>query len=232
MHSPRPQRDRSSRPVPELPSLEPGVTLLTAETDTGPLLQTLAVDELLLSGGEALWVGTGRHCTTETLAEVAPDRRVLDRVRVARGFTAYQHTALLRRLDDAIDDDTAVLVVPDIDARYRGDGVQGADGQSMLVRALAPLARVAREHDLPVLCTRSRDDAFSKPVEAAATTTLVAEATPLGPRFVGDAFETLVYPLSGDWVQTTIAFWQEVLQARQPLHDAAPATEVSASGTN
>ena len=232
MHSPRDPTEGSSLTIPELPTLEPDVTLVEAGGDVRPLLQTLAVDELLLSSGRALWVGTGRHCTTETLVEVAPDRRVLDRVDIARGFTPYQHTALIQRLDAAIDEETAVVVVPDIDARYRDD-VQGGDGRAMLVRALAPLARVAREYDLPVLCTRTRDDAFAAPVEAAATSTLVAEETPMGPRFVGDEFETLVYPLDGDWVQTTIAFWQEVLRARRPVHDTATLSpEVMARGTN
>jgi hypothetical protein len=54
----------------------------------------------------------------------------------------------------------------------------------------------------------------------------------MGPRFEGDEFETLVYELDGDWVQTTIAFWQEVLQAREPIHDTATISgEVFASGT-
>ncbi len=233
MHPSSPWRNGSSLTIPELPSLEPGLTLLESEGDIRPLLQTLAIDELLLSSGRALWVGTGRYCTTETLAEVAPDRRVLDRVDIARGFTPYQHTALIRSLQEAITAETAVIVLPDIDARYRGDDVQGGDGQEMLVRALAQLARIARDHDLPILCTRSREDAFSKPVEAAAAATLEAKETPMGPRFVGEEFETLVYPLEGDWVQTTIAFWQEVLQARQPIHDTARLTnEVMVGGTN
>jgi len=233
MHSPLAPTDGSSLTIPELPSLEPGLTLLEAEGDVRPLLQTLAVDELLLASGRGLWVGTGRYCTTDTLVDVAPDRRVLERVEIARGFTPYQHTALLRRLEAAMDDRTAVIVVPDIDAHYRGDDVQGADGQEMLVRALAPLARVAREHDLPVLCTRRRDDSFSAPVEAAAASTLTATETPMGPRFVGEEFETLVYPLENGWVQTTIAFWQEVLRARQPIHDTARLTnEVMVGGTN
>lgn len=229
MHSP----DGSSLTIPELPTLEPGLTLLEAEGDVRALLQTLAVDELLLSSGRALWVGTGRYCTTDTLVDIAPSRRVLDRVDIARGFTPYQHTALIQNLAASIDDETAVIVLPDIDAQYRGDDVQGSDGQDMLVRALASLAHVAREHDLPILCTRTRDDEFTAPVEAAASSTLAAHETPLGPRFVGEEFETLVYPLEGDWVQTTIAFWQEVLKARKPIHDTAtPPMEVMTGGAN
>jgi hypothetical protein len=227
----RPETDGTAA-VPELPTLEPGVTLLDAP-DKSTALHALAVDQLLLEGGTATWVGTGRHCGTDTLRSVAPDRRVLDRVELARGFTPYQHTALVNQLPEQVSEETAVVVVPDIDARYRGDDVQGGDGQELLVRALARLAAVAREHDLPVLCTRTADDAFAAPVDAAAETTYEVRETSLGPRFVGDGFETLVYPAGDGWVQTTLAFWQRVLQARQPLHEAAPAgPEVTVRGTN
>jgi len=218
--------------VPELPELNPGLTLLESQ-GSSTALHALAVDHLLLECGTATWVGTGRHCTTESLNDVAPDRRVLERVDVARGFTPYQHTALLRALHEQLRAETAVVVVPDIDARYRGDDVQGSDGREMLVRALAQLAAVAREHEVPVLCTRTAADEFAAPVEAAAETTYAVQETAMGPRFVGDGFETVVYPVEAGLVQTTLAFWQAVLQARQPLHQATPGSnEVMAGGAN
>jgi len=218
--------------IPKLPSLTPGLTLLEAEGDPRLPLQTLMVDHLLLEHGRGVWVGTGRYCTTDTLAQVAPDRRVLDRVDVARGFTPYQHSLLINSLQTHIDDDTKVIVLPAIDAQYRGDDLQGNDGQEMLVRALAELATIARTYEIPILCTRSQADSFSDPIEAAAATTLTVRDTPMGPRFVGEEFETLVYELEDGWVQTTIAFWQEVLEARQPIHETASVSgEVFACGT-
>jgi len=233
MHTELPTTEGSSISIPELPSLDAGLTLLKTEDDPRLPLQSLAVDKLLLDGGDAVWLGTGRHATTDTLVDVAPDRRVLERVHIARGFQAYQHTTLIRRLEDVIDERTAVIVVPDIDVHYRGENLQGTDGQEMLLRALAPLAHIAREFDIPVLCTRRKADSFSAPVEAAAAATITVEQTRIGPRFVGEEFETLVYPLEDGWVQTTLAFWQHVLQAREPLHSAVTwSTEVYAGGTN
>lgn len=226
MSTDRPPEPSQSLTIPELPDLDPGLTLVETAGDPRVPLQTLAVDHLLLETGRALWIGTGRYCTTDTLVEVAPDRRVLDRVDVARGFTPYQHTALINGLEAQLTDDTAVIVLPAVDAHYRGDDVQGGDGQDMLLRAVAQLARVAREYDLPVLCTRTHADEFAAPIETAAASTLEVRETDMGPQFVGEEFETLVYPLEGDWVQTTIAFWQEVLRARQPLHDVATIGEV------
>lgn len=226
-------RDGATYEIPELPTLEPGFTLLEADDHARTALQTLAVDQVLLAGGTAIWAGTGRHCVTGSLAELAPSRRILDRIKVARGFTPYQHTALLRRLSAEVTTDTSVVVIPELDHYYRGDDVQGADGRDMLVRALATIAAVAREHDVPILCTRRRADEFTAPVEAAAAYTLRFRETPMGPRFVGEEFETQAYPLGDGWVQTTLAFWRDILEARQPLHAHAGVTqEVSIGGAH
>lgn len=226
MGSERPPPSGQSTQIPELPKLDPGVTLLETDGSRSAALQALAVDRLLLAGGRAVWVDTGQHCPTGSLVDVAPDRRVLDRIGIARGFTAYQHLALVDSLHEQVDEGTAVVVVPAVDARYRED-VQGGEGRALLARALAGLAGVAREHGVPVLCTRTAADAFAEPVAAAAASRIAVRETPMGPRFVGETFETLVYPLESDWVQTTIAFWREVLAARQPHHE----TGVTARGT-
>lgn len=212
------------RAVPELPALEPGVQLLATDEASGvEPLQTLVVDHVLRHRGPAYWVDPGRHAVTASLRRLAPSDRVLDRVRIARGFTAYQHTALLRRLRERVRERSpSVVVAPAFDERYRED-VQGDTGRRMLVSALADLARMARGTGVPVLLTRQTADAFSAPVAELATGVLEYEETPHGPRFAGAEFETLVYPLRDGWVQTTVSFWTEVLAAREPLYDAAPA---------
>jgi len=75
-----------------LPSVEAGVTLLDVDSSRGvPILQSLVLDQLLLDDGPAFWVDANGHATTTTLAQIAPSQRLLDRIHVARGFTAYQH---------------------------------------------------------------------------------------------------------------------------------------------
>jgi len=49
------------------------------------------LDHLLLHDGPAFWVDANGHATTATLAQISPSQRLLDRIHVARGFTAYQH---------------------------------------------------------------------------------------------------------------------------------------------
>lgn len=220
--------------IPELPALEPGIRLLEIEQGTTGPLHTLVVDHVSLNSGPAYWVDTYGHATTQPLAQLAPDRRLLERIQVARGFTPFQHYALVETITEEISDETSLLVFPALDGMYRDDSLRAEEGTAMLVRILAQLAGLAREHDLPVLVTRSRDDGFTAPIEKAAVETVECERTRLGPRFVAESFETLVYPIGHGQVQTTLAFWERILTARQPLYDtveADPAApEVSADG--
>ena len=72
-----------------LPSLNDGITLLDVEESRGvPILQSLVLDHLLLHDGPAFWVDANGHATTTTLAQIAPSQRLLNRIHVARGFTA------------------------------------------------------------------------------------------------------------------------------------------------
>jgi hypothetical protein len=212
---------RHTDTTPQLPDLDPGITLLDVESGADSAIHALTVDHILRSGGEACWVDPGTHARTGPLVEVAPSARVLDRIHVARGFTPFQHLALLDSLPDILTDRTELVVVPAVDRYYRDDDLLADEGQEMLLAGVAALASVGREHDVPVLLTRTAADRFSEPVATAATETLACESTPFGPRFHAGDEETLVYPVGGGrWVQTTLSFWAEIIEARRSLYDA------------
>jgi len=83
--------------------LDDGITLLDVEGGRGvPILQSLVLDHLLLNDGPAFWVDANGHATTATLAQISPSQRLLDRIHVARGFTAYQHYGAVCDLPTAV----------------------------------------------------------------------------------------------------------------------------------
>ncbi|MFB6114322.1 MAG: hypothetical protein ABEJ58_09515 [Halodesulfurarchaeum sp.] len=229
---------RPADSVPELPDLDPGVTLLALPDRELVPLHSLVLDHLLCTGGTALWIDARNHGPSQVLARLAPSSRVLERVRIARGFTAFQHAAIVENAASHIDPDTTLVVAPAIDGPYRDEDVRGVEPRALLVRSLARLARYAREDDLTVLLTRTAADHLGVPVATTAQSVLEVEQTRLGPRFVGPDFETLVYRDVGPGHdQTTLAFWKRILVARQPRYDtAAPsagspsALEVTARG--
>lgn len=215
--------------IPELPDLDPGVTLLESDDPITPL-HSLVVDHLLINGGDGYWVDSHGHARTDTLTDVAPSDRILDRIDVVRGFTPQQHHELVATLSERRID-PSLVVAPAVDGQYRDDSLRSDEATDLLLRTLARLAGLAREHDCPVLVTRARDDELSETVSETASQTVRCQSTPLGPRFEGDEFETLVYPQEDGWVQTTLAFWAEVLRAREPLYADAP-TEVTIHGAH
>jgi len=236
-----------------LPSLEDGITLLDVDGSRGvPILQSLVLDHLLMHDGPAFWIDTNGHATTTTLAQMAPSQRLLDRIHVARGFTAYQHYGAVDELPTAVnqaiqrsarttqssgrqpperDDDSSrhtpsLIVVPAVDAQYRAaDTLSNEHAETIQARTLARLATYADGYGIPVLVTRSEHDEFTAPVATAADHHLECEHTRMGPRFVGDDFETLVYPVDdGAYYQTTFAYWRQLIEARATQVGVEPTT--------
>jgi len=226
-----------------LPSLDDGITLLDIDGSRGvPILQSLVLDHLLMHAGPAFWVDANGHATTTSLSRIAPSQRLLDRIQVARGFTAYQHYGAICDLPGAVnnciqqsttvdsprgrqfsgrDEDTSphtpsLVVAPAIDAQYRTDDTLGeAHAETLQARALARLATYADGYNIPVLVTRSERDEFTAPVAMAADHHLECEQTRMGPRLLGKDFETLLYPVDdGTYYQTTFAYWRQLLAAR------------------
>ena len=222
------------------PTLEEGITLLDISESRGvPILQSVVVDHLLLNDGPAFWVDANGHATTTTLARIAPSRRLLNRIHVARGFTAYQHYAAVSNLSGTVEQpdrttptaestmdpeshshsqptSPSLIVAPAVDARYRDeDSLAAGDSKTLQARTLAQLSTYASEYEIPILVTRTASDEFTNPIATAADQHIECEQTKMGPRFVGDDFETLVYPVDGgSYYQTTFAYWQQLLAAR------------------
>ncbi|QCJ47234.1 hypothetical protein FCF25_08945 [Haloprofundus sp. MHR1] len=218
---------------PILPTLNDGMTLLQANRRATGALQSLVLDYLLLEDGEVVWVDARGNGTTQQLCRIAPNMRVLDRVHIARGFTPWQHYSLLTDLPGQVTEDTALVVLPEFDWFYRTDDLRRGEGERMFSEAVSRVAELLDDVDVPVLLTLSERDDFTEPLHEAISETVECELTKYGPRFSSDSFETLVYPLENGMVQTTIAYWNQILAARHPA--VVPATsspEVTTVGAN
>ena len=242
-----------------LPSLNDGITLLDIKEGRGvPILQSLVLDHLLLQDGPAFWVDANGHATTTQLAQIAPSQRLLDRIHVTRGFTAYQHYSAVCDLPTAVnqsiqqstaangsmsrqpshDDKTSpytpsLIVAPAVDAQYRADDTLGEPhAETLQARTLARLSTYADSYDVPILVTRSKADLFTEPVETVANHHIECEQTRMGPRIVGDDFETLLYPVDdGAYYQTTFAYWRQILEARAVQVGVEPTTPSASLST-
>jgi hypothetical protein len=100
-----------------------------------------------------------------------------------------------------------------------------------ILDTLTPDQRAVRDRRRSRRDRTEHADDLTAPVTRAATGTIRCEQTRFGPRFTVDGddtatdrFETLVYPVGHGMVQTTLAFWREVLAARTPLYEQARPT--------
>jgi len=183
-----------------------------------PILQSLVLDHLLLHDGPAFWIDANGHATTTTLAQIAPSRRLLDRIHVARGFTAYQHygavcdlpTAVNQSIRESTTNDTirdrqpadsdgespytpSLIVAPAVDIQYCADDTLGdRHADTLQARTLTRLATYADGYDVPVLVTRSERTEFTEAVGTVADHHLECKQTRMGPRILGEDFEPLV----------------------------------------
>lgn len=220
----------------ELPRLTPGLYLLNGDGRGAKMrpLQTLALDAALSAGGDAVWIDTRGYVATHSLARLAPSARVLRRVQVARAFTTHQHHTLVTQLarwvrgepagvfGEPATDEPAVVVVPAADGSYRSGELSETRRRRLFARTLAQLQFVAREAGVPVLTTRTAADELAAPLAAAATA-IETRATQFGPRFDCSSleFETVAYPEGDGTIQTTLAFWRELLASRHEVADGA-----------
>lgn len=220
---------QQAKQPPELPTLDSGVHLLESDDHPRAAIHALVLDHLLMNDGEVYWLDSDRSATAHPLLRLAPNERILERVHVARAQTSTQHYSLVDRLTELVDEETSLLITTGYDHFYRDHERGSESAKDMQVRTLAMTAGAARDHDLPVLLTRRQADAFSEPLRNAAQEVLTYEETQWGPRFVGEDFETLVYPTRNGF-QTTIAYWQRILEARHPDKVAASADSVTGLG--
>lgn len=221
----------SANPVPELPTLDPGLTHLDATSSTGPL-HSLVIDHLYTTDDTALWVDSNNNATTHQLTRLAPSDRILSQIDVARAFTAYQHFSITETLAETVDDTTSLVVAPAVDGLYSADDLQYGDGEELLTATIETLQQLSTTFDIPILLTTTGTGSLATNcIDPYIDEYIECRSTRFGPRFTSDEFETLVYPGNG-YVQTTLKFWQHILQARHSSSTSAQPPEASVYGTN
>ncbi len=91
--------------------------------------------------------------------------RVLDHIRIARAFTAWQHQSLCQDLPPELTDDTALVVLPAFNWFYRSEDLPRGDDERMLLAALNLIGEIVDSFDVSVLVTQHTDDALTDPIQ-------------------------------------------------------------------
>ena len=145
------------------------------------------------------------HASTHALTAGARRPRVLDRVLVARAFTAHQHHSLVRQLVVDAARPTALVVAPVVDDLYADDGLLAEEAERLREATLSTLRALAAACNVPVLVTASDPQAVAEYADEE----VEVEETRFGPRFEGAGGETTAYWTRGGW-QTTVPYWVDI----------------------
>jgi hypothetical protein len=134
-------------------------TALDAST---PLLWDVALGALVQATveGEAVAVDGGNSLDPYLVAAharragIAP-RRVLERLRIARAFTAHQMSAILEEtlLPEVLDHTPSVVLVSCLPELYLDEDVPWVEANALVGRAMDLLRDLARDHGCAVLAT-------------------------------------------------------------------------------
>lgn len=188
--------------VEKVPGLEIGFNLVEG---SAPVLQRLVARELE-DGGEAVWIDSGNKASTYALAN-AGSGNLMERVRIGRAFTPFQHHKLVQDLEDFVDSDTEVLVVPNFTLLYLEGQTSDWESRELFEESWNKLKEIQESYSLKVLLTVSGDSDMDYVVRTFSQNRIEVEDTSVGRKYESGDFETEAYREDG-LVQTTIPFWR------------------------
>lgn len=144
--------------------------------------------------------------------DAAPHNHLLESLRIARAFTAYQHHRLVRTLTRNVTPRTSFVVAPAIADPYRDDDIPEPEDRQFLEAALALLDQVGTTFEIPVIVSTVADEDLAALVQDYAAQDIDCERTQFGYHFATDEYETRVYWGNG-FFQTTIPYWVDLFGA-------------------
>ncbi|MFB6214149.1 MAG: hypothetical protein ABEJ07_06340 [Candidatus Nanohaloarchaea archaeon] len=186
------------------PEVEEGVNLVE-KPEKRPVFQELLASELGSSRGEAVWIDTRNQSSTYALAS-ASGAEVLDRVRIGRAFTPFQHHSLVTGLEDWIDQDVKFLALPQFSHLYLDGQVSDWEAEELFLEAWDEVVRLQKKFDLKVLVSVPGDSLLCYRVRRDASNRIDVERTPEGVRYESKEHQQLFYRSPGSF-QTTLPYW-------------------------
>lgn len=207
------------------PSLDAGLTYVE-QPDRGAIQRLVLGSE---TEGETLWVDAGGAASTYGLTALAPNRRALRGIRVARAFTAHQHHQLVRDCVAEASGRTGLVVAPNVAALYERADASAAEIDRLFEASLGLLADLASALDVPALVSAPHaGEERRAAVRERASDEIECRKTDLGYAFATDEFRTTGYWGHG-WWQTTIPYWVELFGAVGTNPAATDALESTAA---
>lgn len=187
------------------PKLETGVNLLQ-KPEKLPVFQAVLANYLENKKSSAIWIDVGNESSTYALSSYGgPD--ILEKVKIGRAFTPFQHHSLIHQLEDDIQKNTELLVLPNITSIYLDGQIKEWEAEELFEEVWSKILELQEKHNLKVLVSVSSTySSLNYIVNADNENRIKVESTSRGWKYDSDGFDQLIYQENG-LVQTTVSYW-------------------------
>lgn len=189
------------------PQLEVGINLVE-KTGKLPVFQSLISAEIEGSNASAVWIDTKNEASTYAISNFG-GQELLEKVYIGRAFTAFQHHRLVQQLEEFIQENTELLVLPNISHLYISGQVNDWEAEELFQETWEKVLEVQKKHDLKVLVSVPEiDSGLNYAVIGDSDNKVQVDDTEQGWRYESSNFEQYGYREDG-LVQTTMPYWQK-----------------------
>lgn len=182
-----------------VPTLEKGINLVKGPSK--PVFQEVLSANL---SKNAVWVDVGNTASTYELDSRSSSIDILQRVRIGRAFTPFQHLKLIKNLDMGQEDE--ILALTNITALYKD--ISDTERQEMFSEMWKKVIELQREYNLKVMVSMKNDIGVSYLVEGSADNIIEAEEERGRTVYGSKDYQENFYIVNG-LIQTKMPYWSD-----------------------
>lgn len=202
-----PQESKKKVVLQSKPQLEEGVNLLE-KPENLPVFQKLVASELEGKDAEAVWIDTKNESSTYALSAHGGSQ-IMDKVKIGRAFTPFQHHQLIQDLEKSINKKTQVLMLPNITSLYASGQISDWEAEEMLRETWNKIQEIRKKYKLKILVSiGEKSSTLTSIVLEDIKTEISVEKTVEGLKYSSDDFSQAAYQ-EGSVAQTTFSFWNQ-----------------------
>lgn len=192
------KKEGRSRVVTDrVPTLEKGINLVKGPSK--PVFQEVLSANL---SRKAVWVDVGNTASTYELESRSSSIDILERVRIGRAFTPFQHLKLIENLEVCQEDE--ILALTNITALYKE--VSDTERQEMFSKMWKKVIELQKKYNLKVMVSMSNDIGVSYLVEGSADNIIEAEKESGRTVYGSKDYQKNFYIVNG-LIQTKMLYW-------------------------
>lgn len=200
--------------VDSTPDLKEGVNLVE-KPDKMPVFQALVARELEGKEASAVWIDAGNEASTYALSSHGSER-LLEKVSIGRAFTPFQHHSLVQNLEQCLDENTEVLVLPKVSLLYFNGGIREWEAEELFRETWKNIKRLQNKYDLKILVSLPENPEMEFIVKGDMVNVIKVKDTSEGWNYASKDYKTSYYR-DGSIVQTTMPYWTRQKSSKTKL---------------